>query len=169
MAGWERKTKAGEEDCMASNRDQDQEKLEEEYNLVLRNLNNFKQNNQMLQKGIVKLREKNCDLCDRVLTLEEGQQRYLQESAATEVLVMATFNNVGKFAREELFHYKKFVKNDYGLNDITDKGSLGKRRQWTILKHWNAVRLLGGTRIRGCWQTELQIRGVRYVPQSKEN
>jgi hypothetical protein len=37
---------------------------------------------------------------------------------------MATFNNVGKFAREELFNYKKFVNNDYDLNKIMDEGSL---------------------------------------------
>jgi hypothetical protein len=40
---------------------------------------------------------------------------------------MATFNNVGKFAMEELFHFKKIVNDDYDLNDISEEGSLGKQ------------------------------------------
>jgi hypothetical protein len=51
----------------------------------------------------------------------------LQESAAAEALVSETYNKVGKFVKEDLFHHKKFVNDDNDLNDIMDEGSLGKR------------------------------------------
>jgi hypothetical protein len=90
-------------------------------------LRNYQGDNKRLQQQFQKLRDDNQDLNNKVQKLEEEQQRCLQESVATEALVSETYNKVGKFAKEDLFHHKKFVNDDNDLNDITDEGSLGKR------------------------------------------
>ena len=98
-----------------------------EKDIVERHLRNYQGDNKRLQQQVQKLRDDNQDLNNKVQKLEEERQRCLQESAATEALVSETYNKVGKFAKEDLFHHKKFVNDDNDLNDITDEGSLGKR------------------------------------------
>ena len=37
------------------------------------------------------------------------------------------YGKVGKYVKDELFHHKKFINDDYDMNDITDEGSVGKQ------------------------------------------
>jgi hypothetical protein len=69
----------------------------------------------------------NRELKEKVRDLEVEQERSLQESEATEVIVAETYGKVGKFVKDELFHYKKFINDDYDLNGITDDGLVGKQ------------------------------------------
>ena len=62
----------------------------EENNMLLLQIRNYKGDNQQLQKQVHKLKQDNQELNDRVKKLEEERQQYLQESAATEVLVSET-------------------------------------------------------------------------------
>ena len=75
--------------------------------MLLLQIRNYKGDNQQLQKQVHKLKQDNQELNDRVKKLEEVRQQYLQESAATEALVSETYNKVGKFAKDDLFHHKK--------------------------------------------------------------
>jgi hypothetical protein len=72
----------------------------------------------------------------RITYLMEEKRRSMQEAAATEIVVATTYEKVGKFARDRLFHHKKFVNNDEDLNEITDGGSLGK----LTMDHFNITK-----------------------------
>ena len=69
-------------------------------------LRNYQVDNKWLQQQVQKLREDNQDLNPKVQKLGEEQQRHLQKSVAAEALVSETYNKVGKFAKEDLFHHK---------------------------------------------------------------
>jgi hypothetical protein len=80
-----------------------------------------------MKKEATQIMTENRELKEKVRDLEAEQERSLQESAATEVIVLETYGKVGKFVKDELFHHKKFINDDYDLNDITDDGSVGKQ------------------------------------------
>lgn len=98
---------------MANSKDQEEEILEEEYKRLLQNLNKYQHENQQVlvqqQAPGKEFCVENRDLLkDRVWTLEEHHKHYdLQESAATEALIMGMYHNAGKFPWLELFHNKK--------------------------------------------------------------
>ena len=83
--------------------------------------------NKDMKKEATQIMNENRELKEKVRDLEAEQERSLQESAATEVIVVETYGKVGKFVKDELFHHKKFINDDYDLNDITDDGSVGKQ------------------------------------------
>jgi hypothetical protein len=132
---WSDKQLHSGEDLASSESESDSDALEEQELKRSRDVNNslkiqvrnYKGDNQQLQKQVHKLKQDNQELNDRGKKLEEERQQYLQESVATEALVSETYNKVGKFAKDDLFHHKKFVNDDFDLNDITDEGSLGKQ------------------------------------------
>jgi hypothetical protein len=102
------------------------EKIESAYTKLLSAHDIFKLDNSALQRKVVKLSEENVRLRDRVQTMEEEQQRILQQSATSEMLNLETHGKVSKFVKDNLFHHKKFITNESELNNITDGGSMGK-------------------------------------------
>jgi hypothetical protein len=83
--------------------------------------------NEAMKKEVEKVKRENHDLEEKVYDLAAQQAKALQESAAFEVIVSETYGKVGKFVKDDLFHHKKFVNDDYDLNEITDVGSVGKQ------------------------------------------
>ena len=110
---------------------QDQKQLLDKYKRQIKTLANelnaYKEDNARLQRIDNARRTKMKELLDQIQDLKNERDLSLQQSASLETMVADTYNRVGKYVKDSIFHYKKFVNDDEDLNDITGDESVGKR------------------------------------------